>query len=199
MASSRDQAARNGLFGFMLLVIAVVGAWMLIWPSYKGLRTDQDMQAQTQAQYDEKTKAIGDVTMLINNYKTKKQQLAIIEQALPSAPAVPQLLADLEKIASQSGMKLDNLKVSDTSQDPNKPPVDRQNAGTAIFSTPELVKLKIEMAVSGTYESFPLFLQLIQRNVRLLEIQQVNSETSSEDTRSELPKFNLVITTYYQK
>ena len=198
--SQREIAGRNGILTVGLILALILLSWLLVWPGYKDLRAEQQNLANTQAIRDERAQSLNDISKLVNTYNSKKKELTVIfERALPQSPQVPQLLSDLEQFSEQSQMPISSIKITEVAEPGVQPATEETPPSVEkVFTMPKLVKEKIEVSILGPYTSFPLFLELVEKNLRVFDIQQVNSEGSPSGA-NEVPKFNLTIYTDYQE
>lgn len=201
--SQRDRAARNGLFSFLIFVGIVLLLWLVVWPAYQEIgKTQAEIRAAEQ-QRDDRAKAVKDINALLAAYSDKKSQLTPLDQALPASPAIPQLLADIETIARQSAMKIDSLKLTDapSTAETRQAGAKTKPSAEQFFKTPELVRLKIDLRVTGSFEHALLLLDVLERNARLFDIQSLGIESGSpsQSPATGEGKFSFLITTYYLK
>ncbi|MDP2932558.1 MAG: hypothetical protein Q8N81_00305 [bacterium] len=203
--SSRSASSRQGLYILLLVAAVILVGFFLVWPKFSQWKTTKDNFATTSTNLTERQENFKRIEVLVSNYKSKKQQLQILEQTLPSSPAVPQLLANLERLVTSVGMKLDAVTVTEDTQSSEStggtPAKKSQSSGSALnLQKLELVDLKVNLNVSGQYSDFYKLLEVLQLNQRLYEVDTISVQQSAKsgDQDSGIA-FNLLILTKYQK
>jgi len=203
--SNRLASSRQGLYILLLVAAVILVGFFLVWPKFRQWKTSKDNLATTSTNLVERQENLKRIEALVSNYKSKKQQLQILEQTLPSSPAVPQLLANLERLVTSVGMKLDAVTVTEDTQSSEStggtPAKKSQSSGSALnLQKLELVDLKVNLNVSGQYSDFYKLLEVLQLNQRLYEVDTISVQQSgkSEDKDNGIA-FNLLILTKYQK
>ena len=125
-----------------------------------------------------------------------QNQLDQLSTMLPSSPENVKLLLELDAVASQYGMVLQNVKIND----PNSSSV----AGTAVpvlpgqpAANPSVGTLTIDFSVAGSYDSFTSFIKTIERSLRVIDIKKVTF--SALDAKSQTYQYTVSIQTYWLK
>ncbi|MBI4054094.1 MAG: type 4a pilus biogenesis protein PilO [Candidatus Doudnabacteria bacterium] len=200
MAPPRSQSARLGLLLFLAVAVIIAIGTLLLWPKFQQMREERVNLQKTESEHDQKKRTVEGIEKLVRNFKSKAEQLAIVEQTLPSAPEVPQLLASLEQLALQSGMSVMGILVTDpTLADARfRPKQATSDNQLGAIPKPELVELKIDLSLSGDYGNFANLLDALERNQRLFEVSSITAEPNSGAQESGAV-FTLVIKTSYQK
>lgn len=201
----RNASTQAGLITLLLFVGVIAIAWLLLWPGYKGLTEEKDRQVSVESQHETKLQTTRDIDQLVGNYKAKKTDLAILQQGLPPSPMVPQLLANVESLVLQSGMSVEAVKITEQKKDQSTQVGASSMQAVAATSTSETfitphetVVLNIDLSVTGSFDKFPVLLDLLEKNLRLFDIKSVSTE-SAEIKGSKSTTFVLLIDTFYQK
>lgn len=131
--------------------------------------------------------------------RISKNDLARIDEAMPQNQQAAELIALFESLSGRNGLVLKNIelsekvevKVADTSGQPRPGigiPPPKQSSSVREFP--------IILSMLGTYDSFKNFLKSLEKNLRLVDMDNINfSVTGTADLFS----FNLKLKTYYQK
>lgn len=203
--SNRLASSRQGLYILLLAVAVILVGFLLVWPKFNQWKTAKDNFKATSANLAERQENLKRIETLVGDYQSKKQQLQILEQTLPSSPAVPQLLANLERLVTSVGMKLNSVTVTDDApaleSGGGKSAKKSQSAGSALnLQKLELVDLKVNLIVSGQHSDFYKLLEVLQLNQRLYEIDTISVQQPSKGGDKNVGiAFNLLILTKYQK
>ena len=198
----RKSQTRNQLIALVMLIAVLAIAWVVLWPAFKDYKDAKAGLTATQIKLIEKNVTLDQMDLLMSNYEGEEARLADLKEALPTTPSVPDLIADLEELVFLNTMSISKLSVTEV-VDPTggaepKSSQDEiiQEDPSGAFVKPKLVTLKIDLAVVGTADRFANFLESIEKNLRLLEVKILNIEIGDGE---EIPMFDMVIETYYQK
>ena len=164
-------------FNIIVVFVAVILTLLstLVFKKYealnlvKGQISIKEDELQYQEEYFQKLKSISD------KLQENKDSLLKIESALPESPQVPELLAFIQKSASQSGLMLGDINLGLMSTEDN------------------INKIKVNFILIGDYIGFKKFIPFIENSSRLINI---NSIHFSYPEKGELFKFNFKITAY---
>lgn len=164
-------------FNIIIVLVAVVLALLssLVFKKYESLNlvrgriSIKEDELQSQEEYFQKLKDVSD------KLQANKDSLLKIESALPGSPQVPELLAFIQRSASQSGLVLGDINLGLMSAEDN------------------IKKTKVNFILSGEYIGLKKFIPFIENSSRLID---VNSIHFSYPEKGELFKFNFKITAY---
>lgn len=127
-------------------------------------------ELQSQEEYFDKLQDIS------NKLQENKDLLDKIESALPLNSETPELLAFVQKSASQSNLVLGDI-----------------NLGSMLSDLKDIKKIKVNFLLAGDYLGLKKFISLIENSSRLIDIDSIYFSYSE---KGELFKFNLKITAY---
>jgi len=201
--SQRRSSTIAGLLTFLLFLGVVLIAWLVLWPEYSRMQTARDNQILVASDLEKIQQELNNAKKVISDYNNQKDKLEVLERALPPAPQVPQILADLEDLASRSGVELKEIRVTEKDRESSipggsnasMPPESLSESAGSLPKAPELVELKVDVSASATYDNFRTFLDLLEKNMRLFDVQVLTSEGAEES----LPSFSVVLSTFYQR
>jgi len=198
----RSGYARNRLIIVLLIVGFIVIGWFLVKPAWGDLNVTKENLVQAQIQLDEKEATFQNVAKLLSNFEAQRSRLEILDDALPDSPEVPQLLSGMEELVSASGMSLSALTITEEREDAPAQVFNPVTSGQPqvqqnLITQPELVEIKIDLAVTGTPENFYLLLSLLERNLRLLDINIISLGSEAGGAPGEAI-YDLVISTFYK-
>jgi len=181
----------SGVIVPALIMGAIAAGYFLVWPQYVALnKSKSDLVVKQGAVADRKT-AMSSVKGLITDLEKKRQSLSAMDEGLPASPDLPSLLVNIEYLASQSGMALENLQIAGSSTGPSNPSGQskKQDSSTGIIT--------IDLTVNGQYPQLQALILNIERNLRLLDIKSINFAQPSGETGTR--SYALQFMTYYQK
>ncbi|OGZ44918.1 MAG: hypothetical protein A3C84_01025 [Candidatus Ryanbacteria bacterium RIFCSPHIGHO2_02_FULL_48_12] len=120
---------------------------------------------------------------LVSRYDNiSPENIERITNFLPSKPAVPDLLIDTDIMVANAGLSDSNLTVQDGS-------------GASTAPVPGVETVNMTLAVGGSYESLHSLLNILEKNLRLIDITGISFTAPQKE---EDFKFNLLGRTYYQ-
>lgn len=147
----------SNFYTILILVFSALITILVVFPQYQNwkfatitLKTRQQ-EATDQDKYFEEVKK---TSRTLENYQTA---ILKINTALPDGPKLPELLNFIQKLASQTGLLLKKIGTIETRE----------------ISQSKLKETKIEISLSGSYESFKNFLSVLQRSARLIEVENI--------------------------
>jgi Tfp pilus assembly protein PilO len=156
----------------LLLVLGLVFFW---WPKYKEF---SDLKVELEGKKTElqnKDTYLSELSQLPEKLKEYDSQLALVDSVLPKDFGTADLLHLLGKEASQNGLVLEKINVE------NVLPLEK---GSEIF------KIPVSFSVSGKYPAFKTFIESLQKNARLVEVEYVSF---SSPQKGDVFSFDLII------
>lgn len=183
-----------------LLVLAIVGiGYFLLLPKYQAIRADHQSLSQKQASTEALKSKLGSIKSLISDADKNKTELESLDEAIPDAPRIPELLANFDYLVQQSGLLLTNLNITlpEISKKPDQPKFNKR-LESILSSTDNLGIIAVNVAVSGQYQNLKNFLLNLEQNLRLMDVAEITFGTrgsESQDTR----EYSLKIETYFQR
>ena len=166
-------------------------------PMVQGILNSRGEVKSKQTALLEKEAFIKTIEGLIEKYKTNQEILKNLDVILPGDSDVPNLLVELEALAKAGGMMISDIKIAS---------VETKSSSRADTAGGEGVVQKqasvnyqviaITLVVKGDYAAFKNFLQAIETNIRLVDLESADFNATSEGAAS-LFDFNVVLKTYY--
>ncbi len=136
---------------------------------------------------------------------TRQSDLDFLKKALPDQPDYPGLFAQAEYLAKLHNFELQSVDITESSERPlenrQEPSAEQAQSASeiALGSLPKdvyLLTVNIQLG-SGTYNQFKAYLESLEKNLRLYNIQSINfSGLNAEDET--ISSFNIVLVTYYR-
>lgn len=172
---------------FIILGIAFGVFLVGIKPLYeevKGLR--RDAASSDEAQEKAQDLIARRQTLINTKEKFSPEDLTKLQKMLPGNPDNIRLARDLDALAQRFSMTIRRVQaqIPDESQASTIGPAD-QGYGFA----------DISFSLTGSYPSFVLFMQAVERNLRLLDTRQVTFTSGDKD----IYEYQVVLRTYWIK
>lgn len=163
---------KNLITPIILIVIAGVIFFTWIDPQYAQVK---DIQSEA-SEYDQAISQVRELRQVEQDILARRTEFSEanidrLEKLLPDNVDNVRLLLDLDAIASKYGMTLRNVSISDP-QAANESPegVDQ-----------DLQSVSVSFAVSASYQNFLLFLEDLERSLRLVDVESVSFQASDVD------------------
>ena len=184
----------SGVIVPIIIIVVAVGGYFAVWPKYRALGSDKEELAAKKEELAANQKTLTNLKSLVEDYAKKKDAAAVVSNVIPTAPEIPELLANLDYLTKQSGISITNIRIT-------LPKV--LKTGEAVIpdelarSTENLAIMQIDLGLSGKYLNIKTFLLNLEQNGRLMDVKDLNFQQVDEQTK--IQGFTLKIRTYYQK
>ena len=197
----------NQLISAVFIPVLILGiglfGYLIVWPKYQNLNAERGLLATKKADVESRKNSLASVNGLISELKNNLDELEPMDEALPTAPRIPELLANFDYLARQSGLSITKLQISQgPSLEPTGPEgfpvqIDDQEIVEVLSTTENLGLMVVDGSFRGRYVNLQTFLLNLEQNLRLQDVQ--NSTLGQVDQESGLQDFHLKIQVYYQK
>src|SRR3990167_4494654 len=168
---------------FILFFSALaIGFWVL-WPLYGDIAAAILLREQNQDNLTQRKKLTENLERLISQYNERERDIASLNKAIPNGQNIPELLVNLEAIASENGLIFENV---------NFKPKD--------LKAPGIKTLTMDINVKGSYPDFLNYLKALEKSLRIFDVTSVSFSGISPgqiSARTDNLEFNLTINTYY--
>ena len=191
-------------FIFIIIVLAVVFVgWSLLWPSLGSV-----LEARAALKIEQKKLADAGVAQQKIEELKKSDILSgsnyqRVVDAIPAGEDLPGLLVQLEALASQNGLILDEVNIISSEADSKKSAKSSQPA--AVISGEEtkqgggLKTLGVQLSLSGDFNGLRSFLKAVENNLRLMDVFSVNINNSgAAGSRESLSGYGIKLNVYYK-
>ena len=181
----------TGVFVPVLILAGIIFGYFVAWPQNAKNRENQALLNEKEAEVSDRESSLTAVRKLIDQVESNSETLATIDSAMPSSPAIPELLANLEFLTKQSGLLITDLDLETASVAQPASGQQPQENGTG------LAELFVKVSVSGQYPQLFAFILNLEQNLRLFDVQ--NIEFKKESPHATVQAYTIRIKTYYQK
>lgn len=181
------------IFSILMLGASIAGFALFVVPQYSEISA---LRAQA-----------ADFNQVLANARTLQEQRnrlvekynaidpilrAKLDTMLPRNPENVKLILELDNIAKQYGMALQNVKIEDTAADAQAAVV-RPGATAA---NGELGTLKITFSLSGPYSGFTSFISTMEKSLRIVDVEKVTFTALDEKQNYQ---YTVGVKTYWLK
>jgi len=168
----------QNLLGSILLAIAVFALFGFVLPIYDEIRATQtaiDDRTLSIAQLQE---ALQSVERLKGNIGGRIEEVQKLGGVISEGKRADEVVSSIDAIANQSGMQIVQFSMGD------------------VGIADGISTATLDMNLRGAYPSFMSFLESLENNLRLFDVQSVTIATPSD---SSILNINLKINLYYLK
>ncbi len=173
-----------------LLIMSLVVFSNLIRPEYSETQEMRGRISMKSQLFGEQGAATAQIQRLVADY----QGLASIQDTLslliPQEEHAPQALNQVTNIAKANNLDIQSINTQKLPFQPKKP-------GQTSLLIKRVGVLRVDIQLSGTYEALKAFIQTIETNIRIMDVQRIDIATQSDPNKPYL--FNVTIDTYYQE
>lgn len=141
------------------------------------------LREQNQDNLAQRKKLTENLERLISQYNERNSDIASLGKAIPSDKNIPELLVNLEAIASENGLVFGNV-----------------NFKTKDFNAKGVKILITEIRVKGSYPAFLNYLKALEKSLRIFDVINVSFSGISPgqiSAKIDNMEFNLIVNTYY--
>lgn len=183
----------------LILILIFIGIIVLLdLPKFQdilGLKKEIETQKK---EFSENQARLDRVEKLAQSYEENKENLKKISYILPPSEDIPNLIVQLEALALEGGLVLENIKFKMPQEEGTSSRAEaeriRQEEGAV---SKEYQTLTVNLKLIGTYLAFKNFLKAVEDNIRLIDIVSIGFSPESKE-ESRILKIDLDINTYYQ-
>jgi len=168
---------------FFLGAIGVFSA--LIVPASGDIQELRGQRDALTALLSEESARIEAVRRLFQEFGSVTELHETLEKALPTEEEVPNVINQLQGIAKASGVSIETLDI-------NLPAIKARSSDD--FIRP-LGEVQVTFTLRGDYESIKAYLDAIETNVRIMDVQRLGLQGGTE---SDTLSYNIIINAYYQ-
>ncbi len=195
------------IFPISFVVISLLLFIFLINPQYNDVKQLKADVSAYKGALDNSTELQGVRDSLVETYKNiTKEDKERLEHFLPSSINNIELILEIEKIANTYGMPIKNIKFDTDILSGN----DETELDTIVVPDDKIKNLPygvfpMEFVVEGRYDTFMLFLNDLEHNLRLVDVKYVSFAVPSKDVATtekinpDLFSYTLQVDTYWLK
>ncbi|KKU53328.1 MAG: hypothetical protein A3G60_03385 [Candidatus Ryanbacteria bacterium RIFCSPLOWO2_12_FULL_47_9c] len=154
----------KGLVTFIIFIVAVVAVYQFALPAYTRIqesRRELGLIDEIERKFRDAEKEREDTLKRLNSISD--ENLARLDLLLPSEPLPEELYVFFNTVVGNSGMNLSKLVVAESEK--------QKKQDTGAFSKHTL---SFELEINGSYQSLRKLLDLIENNIRLMDVDKIS-------------------------
>ena len=181
---------RNPMLQAILIIIVVaLFGWFIVLPKNTQVKDKTDQLATLEAQSQSLQSDMEAVNKLVAQLETSKDEVKLIDEALPLSNRPTKIALLLEEYARSSGMSVAQISIGDV--DKAIAAGNKEELAKPFEANRSLVTTDVTVSVGGSVDQFKNFLTLLETSGRILDVESF-TVNSSEDTI----RYNLKLLTY---
>jgi hypothetical protein len=189
----------------LILAAALMVYFEFIIPAYSSLQLVKGQVESETTLYANEQQVVSKVKSLLATYQNESSSSQSVAMALPVGPDVSGALAQIYGIATNANVTVQGTQISTQAVQAVAAPATTVGAAAAAGS---IVKptgtVSFQVTGSGSYESFKIFLQELETNIRIFDVTAVSLQpativaTKTQAANNDMFNFTLTVVTYYQ-
>ena len=167
--------------GIGLAGLAIIAFWIFGMPAWDRSSLLKDAIAEREDILSAREEVLKKIEDLNEQYRNRANDVARISSIVPGTKGVAELVSTIEAITQQTGIQLTEITMGGDNKKQQE----------------ELQIISIELGLTGSYLSLTLFLDLIEKNLRMIDVFEINiSRTAASETQTAL-NFRVKANAYY--
>ena len=166
----------NNLFGSLLIAIAGFGLFGFVLPVYDEIKVTRTAISEREASILELQTALQSIERLKTEMQGRVEEVDKLGGVIANEKRADEVLASIDTIANQSGMQILQFSMGDVGRS--------EGISTA----------GVDLNLRGSYVSFMTFLENLENNLRLFDVQNLSIATPDE---SGMLSINLKLNLYH--
>ena len=191
----------SGVFVPLLVVAIIAVGYFVVWPKYQGTQDVKQILDTRLLDAELRRGQLQSIQNLVQEFAEKKTRLNVLDDALPTAARIPELLANFDRLSAQSGLQLDSVGLS-LLPDLDTPLEDIPESNFLFIEkfreeTKNLHQLQALVKVRGNYTGFKTFLATLEQNLRLMDVEGFS--ITAPGGGEEAQEMTLSVNIYYHR
>ncbi|MCL5795162.1 MAG: type 4a pilus biogenesis protein PilO [Patescibacteria group bacterium] len=155
---------KNNIITIICLAAILLVGWFLLVPSVENLKNASLKVAAKDNEINAINKKVNDLNTLKSEFNNFQDEVNILSVAAPSTDQMPEILIQLQALAQKSGLEINSIQ-------PN---------------TASTKSLAVNLGVKGGFPNMLIFLQNLEKNIRIMQVKTVNLASTQKDNQTTL-------------
>ncbi|OGN10328.1 MAG: hypothetical protein A3J46_00045 [Candidatus Yanofskybacteria bacterium RIFCSPHIGHO2_02_FULL_41_11] len=166
--------------GVGLASLAIIVFWIFIMPAWGRISMLNDAMAERKSIFSSREEVLRKIDDLNRQYQERSSDVSRISSVVPNAKSAAELVSTFETIARQTGMQLIEMTMGESGSQQQ-----------------ELRSVFVELGLTGGYPSLTTFLDLLEKNIRLIDVFEINVGQTSVPGAQVVLNFKIKANAYY--
>ena len=172
--------ANKNYLGIGLIGLAVIVFWIFVMPVWDRMSLLNGAIAEREEILSSRKEILVRIDELNRQYQERSSDVNRISSVVPNAKSVAELVSTIEAITQQTGVQLVDLTMGGSGKE-------QQELQTILF----------EIGLIGNYPSLTALLDLAEKNLRMIDVQQINVSQASIPGAQTALSFRIKANAYY--
>jgi len=172
--------ANKNYLGVGLTGLAIIIFWIFVMPAWNKISMLNDAIAERKDILSSREEILKRIDDLNKQYQKRSSDVGKISSVVPNAKSAAELVSTVEAITQQTGMQLVEITMGESG---------RQEQ--------ELQTVFIELGLTGDYPSLTAFLELLEKNIRLIDVFEISASQASVPGAQVVLNFRVKVNAYY--
>lgn len=166
--------------GVGLIGLAIVAFWIFELPLWNRISLLKGAVAEREAILLSRKEILQKVQNLNKQYQERSSDVSKISSLVPSTKNIAELVSTIESISNQTGLQLIEI-----------------TTGESASQQQDLQTTFLELGLTGSYASLIVFLDLLEKNIRLVDVFEMSISPASALEGQTILNFRVKANAYY--
>lgn len=166
--------------GVGLASLGIIVFWIFGMPAWDKISLLNEATAERESILSSRKDILARIEGLNSQYQQRSSEVSKISSVVPNTKGTAELVSTIETITQQTGLQLVEITMRE-SGNPQE----------------ELQSIFVELGLIGTYPSLTAFLDLMEKNLRLIDVLELNASKTSAPGQQIILNFRIKANTYY--
>jgi len=168
--------------GVGLVGLAIIAFWLFGMPAWDKISLLNDAIAEREDILSSRTEIFRIIEDLNSQYQQRSSDVSKISSVVPNAKGVAELVSTIETVTQQTGLQLIEITMGESGNQEQ-----------------ELQTVFVEIGMTGSYSSLSAFLDLMEKNLRLIDVFELSASQTSVPGQQIVLNFRVKANAYYIK
>ena len=174
--------ANKNYLGVGLAGLAIIVFWIFGMPAWDRISLLNGAIAEREDILSSRTEILRRIEDLNNQYQQRSSDVSKISSVVPNAKGAAELVSTVEAVTQQTGLQLIEVTMGESGNQQQ-----------------ELQTVFIELGLTGNYPSLTAFLDLAEKNLRLIDVFELSASQASIPGQQIVLNFRVKANAYYLK
>lgn len=166
--------------GVGLVGLTIIVFWLFVMPVWSRMSMLNDAIAEREDVLSSREDILRRIDDLNRQYQERFSDVGRISSVVPNTKNTAELVSTIETISQQTGMQLIEITMGE--------PSGQQQELQTSFA---------ELGLIGSYSSLTVFLDLLEKNLRLIDVFEISASQASAPGQQIVLNFRVKINAYY--
>lgn len=172
--------ANKNYLGVGLVGLAIIAFWIFVMPAWDRVSLLNEAIAEREGILSSREEILRRVDDLNKQYRERSSDVGKISSVVPNAKSAAELVSTIEATTQQTGLQLVEITMGESGSQQE-----------------ELQTVFLELGLIGSYPSLTAFLDLLEKNIRLIDVFELSASQTSAPGAQIVLNFRIKANAYY--